>query len=86
MALTELDPPRIRPRGWYMRRPFIAFCGAVSYIQPNRGVPSLAMPAGMRTNSDLSEPPASSSSTLASGFADSRFASTEPAEPAPTIM
>jgi hypothetical protein len=44
------------------------------------------MPAGMRTNNDLSEPPASSSSTLASGFAESLLANTEPAEPAPTMM
>ena len=86
MALIELDPPKVRPRGWYMRLPFIAACGAVSYCQLNRGVSSLAMPAGMRTNNDLSEPPASSSSTLTSDFAESRFANTEPAEPDPTMM
>jgi hypothetical protein len=69
-----------------MRLPFIAGCGAVSYCQSNRGVESRAMPAGMRTNNALSEPPASSSSTLTSGFAESRFANTEPAEPDPTMM
>jgi hypothetical protein len=40
----------------------------------------------MRTNSERSEPPASSSNTLISGFADNRFASTQPAEPEPTMM
>jgi hypothetical protein len=34
----------------------------------------------------LSLPPASSSSTRAPGSADSRLASTQPAEPAPTTM
>ena len=41
--------------------------------------------AGIFTFIDRSRPPASSSSTRARGSSESRFASTHPAEPAPTI-
>ena len=64
----------------------MAACGAVLYCQANRGAESLAIPAGIRTNNDVSEPPASISSTLIAGSADSRFAKTDPAEPDPTMM
>ena len=42
--------------------------------------------AGIRTYSERSKPPASSSNTRVSGFADRRLATAQPADPAPTMM
>ena len=42
-------------------------------------------PAGMRISRLRSGPPASSSATWHAGSAESRLASTQPADPAPTM-
>jgi hypothetical protein len=42
--------------------------------------------SGTRSSGFQSRPPASSSSTRVPGSAESRLASTQPAEPAPTMM
>ena len=42
-------------------------------------------PAGMRTSTDVFLPPASSSATFTLGSSLKRFASTQPALPAPTM-
>ena len=49
-------------------------------------MPQSSVAAGAFRISEESEPPASISRTFAAGSADSRLASTHPADPAPTMM
>ena len=83
----ELDPPSTRPRGQFMRRLSRVGIGSVSNTQVSFGWKMLRKnPAGMWIHGLRSCPPASSSSTRVFGFALRRLASTQPAEPAPTMM
>ena len=87
MPLIELEPPRVRPRGTGMERLFAFGSGSVAKFQLYTGLfSSLVKPAGMLIHIDLSGGPASSSSTRLFRSSVSRFASTQPAEPAPMMM
>src|SRR4029079_7982404 len=66
-------------------RPSSSPCGTVSYPQSSGERKSFENAAGTRTCSFRSRGPASRSSTLVSGSSESRDASTQPADPAPTI-
>ena len=86
MPLTELDPPRVLPRTHASTRS-VGPNGRVGKNHANFGFPrSLPKPRGMRIMRLLSLPPASSSNTRFAGFSERRLASTQPAEPAPTMM
>jgi hypothetical protein len=75
------------PRGVASRRP--PRCGSGSVAKPQSyfgmfiGIDSAA---GIWISSERSEPPNSSSSTREFSSSVSRFAKTQPAEPAPTTM
>ena len=87
MPLIELDPPKVLPRGTGMTRLWALGSGSVSKFQLYFGLfSSLVKPAGMLIHMDLSGGPASSSSTLVRWSSVRRLASTQPAEPAPTMM
>jgi hypothetical protein len=86
MPLIELDPPSSRPRGRNSRRPFSVGSGSVVIRQVSSGLSiAFIMPSGIRIRNLFAPPPASSSSTRVCGSSVSRAASTQPAEPAPTI-
>jgi hypothetical protein len=86
MPLIELDPPSIFPRGTGNARPLVLASGSAAYSQLAAGLLiSLAKPIGIWDQGWLAGP-ASSSSTLFLGSADSRFATTAPADPAPTTI
>ncbi|CAI1771022.1 Uncharacterised protein [Serratia ficaria] len=85
MPLTELLPPSTLPWAICMRRLLACGSGSVSYGQLFLAM-IFATPAGILINRLLSSPPASSSSTRAWVRRISCAASTQPAEPAPTIM
>jgi hypothetical protein len=84
--LIEDDPPTTLPRAHSIGREPSSGSGSEKYIQSfmrcrnNRGQPSGMWIQGLR-----SQPPASSSSTLTEGSSVSRSASTQPADPAPTM-
>src|SRR5579862_124541 len=85
MALIDDEPPITLPRAHSMRRPFIPGSGSEKYIQSCMRLMSMRpQPSGMWIQGSRSQPPASSTSTRPSSL--SRFASVQPAEPAPTIM
>ena len=87
MPLIELLPPSTLPRGQGSLRFSRVGSGSDLNRQSNRGLPiALVSAAGIRMKGDLSDPPASSSNTLLPGSADRRLASTQPADPAPTMM
>ncbi len=87
MPLIEDEPPSTRPRGQSRRRPSSPGSGAVSNPQLKRGMfIGIDSAVGMRMKMLRSLPPASSSRTVVSGSSVRRFASTQPAEPAPTMM
>ena len=87
MALIELEPPSILPRGTISRRPFRVGSGSAMNFQFARSSPmALKASAGMMTSKRLSLPPASRRSTLIARSALSRFASTQPADPAPITI
>ena len=82
---AELDQPSVWPRGHAKRRRLQWSWGTVRYRQswgPSGRNPIIA---GVWMKGEASGPPASSSKTLVAGSAERRFASTHPAEPAPTI-
>ncbi len=86
MPLIELEPPKVRPRGQGMRRPAMPSSASISKFQlKDLWLSSRVKPAGMSIHIDLSRGPASSSSTLTFGSSVSRLASTQPAEPPPTM-
>ena len=87
MPLIELEPPKVRPRGIGIRRLWALGSGSLSKFQLYFGLlSSLVKPAGMLIHIELSFGPASSSRTVQRLSSLSRFASTQPAEPAPTMM
>ena len=87
MPLMELDPPSTLPPGHMASRPLSEGSGSLMYIQLKRGFRiAFISPAGTRSTGEVSLPPPSSNRTLFSGLAESRCASTHPAEPAPTMM
>ena len=87
MPLMDEEPPQPLPRGQYSLRPFMCACGSLQKPQlwSFASLMRLPTPAGMRTISDVSFLPASIRQTRIDGSADSRFASTQPALPAPMI-
>src|SRR5467141_1607354 len=83
-AVIEDEPPRSLPRGIGMRRSPVPSSGSDEYSQLAAGFSiSFAKPTGIRDQGWLSLP-ASSTNTLCLRSALSRFASTDPADPAPT--
>ncbi len=74
------------PRGTGMARPFNPGSGSLTKFQL-RSLRStyLGKATGMSLNRPVAQPPASSTSTLTPGSSLRRLASTQPAEPAPTI-
>ena len=87
IALMALDPPGALPRGNVMRR----FCkpgsGSVAYPQSYFDpISDTHLPGVVTAGSASCGPPASSSNTRADAFALSRFARTQPDDPAPTMM
>ena len=79
-------PPTTLPRGQVSERSRREGSGSVRNRQSYRELPSVKiLPAGTRCIGDQSEPPASRTSTDQGPSFPSRFASTEPAAPAPTI-
>ena len=90
MPFIELEPPSTRPRGQCIRRWLQPGSGSVSKAQLYLGrFMGMESAVGMCRNrfagwALLSSPPCSSSSTVALPSSVSRFASTQPAEPAPT--
>ena len=87
MPLIELEPPSTLPPGHMASRPLSEGSGSLMYIQLKRGLRiALISPAGTRSTGAVSKPPPSSSRTLFLRSAESRCASTHPAEPAPTMM
>ncbi len=86
MPLIEEEPPRSFPRGMGMRRWPVPSSGSDEYSQLAAEFSiSLAKPIGMRDQGWLSLP-ASSTNTLFLPSPLSRFASTDPADPAPTTI
>ena len=87
MPLIEDEPPSPLPRGQCMRRWSRNGSGSDSKNQLKRGMfMGIDRAVGIWTRMWRSEPPASSSSTRTSGSWLSWSASTQPAEPAPTMM
>ncbi len=87
MPLIELEPPRTLPRGIGIGRLPLLASGSESNSQLTAGMSIvLVKPAGIWIQMLLSLPPASSSRTVVFGSSVSRLASTQPAEPAPTMM
>jgi hypothetical protein len=86
IALTALEPPSTRPRGQNIRRPAQFGSGSVRNHQLRRRLRiSASIPNGIRTKKLSSGGPASSMHTRTSGSSLSRAASTQPAEPSPTM-
>ena len=87
MPLIAELPPSPLPRGHHRRR--LSRWGSGSVQKPQFDGPlaliSSPTPAGMRTSMEVFAPPASSSSTRHEASSVRRAASTQPAEPAPTI-
>ena len=87
MPLMELEPPSTLPLGMGILRPWVFDSGSVSKHQFTLGRSIICQnPPGMWMRGLQSRPPASSSSTELRESALNRFASTQPAEPAPTTM
>ena len=88
MPLIEDEPPQPLPRGHQSLR--LSRFGSSSVQKPQFCGPALLIspptPAGILIISDLSLPPASSSSTRLPASSVRRLASTQPAEPAPMMM
>ena len=84
-ALMAPEPPNMRPRGQNSRRSPSAACGSVSYAQSTGLLKSFGNAAGSFDSSGVRPVPASTSRTRRAGSAESRAASTQPAEPPPTI-
>jgi hypothetical protein len=82
----ELDPPNVLPCGYQIERSSRFLCGTVKKRQLTPGPNSLPIPPGIWIMGFQSRLPASSSKTFTSGSSDKRLASTQPAEPAPTMM
>ncbi len=86
MPLMLLDPPRVRPCVVAMARPAVSAVGSVRNCQVQDGSNSvLVNPAGICIQGLRSGGPASSTHTVTAGSSVSRWASTDPAAPAPTI-
>ena len=84
--MIELDPPRVLPRGANTRRPPVHSLGSIEKHQFTRASWKVLMkPAGIWMNGCQSRGPASSTATVVPGSSLNRLASTEPADPAPTI-
>lgn len=86
MPLTELEPPSSLPRiqvSTCERGPngVVWYCQVYFSFSNTRPAPLGMLNIGLR-----SPPPASINSTEIAGSADSRLASTQPAEPAPAMM
>src|SRR5215208_2208621 len=84
MPLRLLVPPRTRPRGMRWVRPSVPDCGVETYCQSTSVPHSEKYWRGTRIASRSSAPPASRRRTEADGSTESRLASAQPAEPAPT--
>ena len=87
--MIELDPPKTLPLGQYIWRLFMYGSASDLYAQLTVSLLNgYANAAGIWIFQfhQLSEPPASIKSTLIDGSSVRRFASTQPAEPAPTTI
>ena len=83
----ELDPPSTLPRGIGILRSLVFGSGTVSKHQLTLGRSIIFQnPTGMWINGLQSRPPASSRRTELPESRLKRFATTQPAEPAPTTM
>jgi hypothetical protein len=70
-----------------MARPLVPGSGSARYFHVSVSWSSiLKNPAGIWISGFQSRPPASTSKTLVPGSSVNRLASTQPAEPAPTMM
>jgi len=86
MPLIEDDPPITLPRGTASRRPFRCGSGSVRNPQSYSGMfIGIEKAAGIWISGPMSLPPRSSTMTACRPSALSRSASTQPAEPAPTM-
>ncbi|MNE87646.1 hypothetical protein D3C80_1848710 [compost metagenome] len=86
MPLISVEPPSPLPRGTEMTRPLVFSSASVLKSQLYlRLVSSLLKPAGIGIHGLRGCPPASTSRTLCFPEAVSRFASTQPAVPPPTM-
>ena len=85
MALIELDPPSTLPRGQYRRRPFSAALrrGVVLPVEARRAEPADACRHAHEQR--IVGAAGLEQQHAAFGIADSRLASTDPAEPDPTM-
>jgi len=70
----------------YSERPSTCGSGSVAKSQSSLVWNCCGNAAGILIFSERSEPPASNSNTRTDGSSESLLASTQPAEPAPTIM
>src|ERR1700680_4538290 len=87
MPLIELEPPSTLPRGQNTLRPLAPASGSVSKHQLTDGAAKvLPKPSGIGIQRLVSSPPASSKITRVPGSSESRAATVQPAEPAPTTM
>ena len=87
MPLMEEEPPSTFPLGQCRRLPPSPGSGSLSKNQLKRGLFMGSEKAdGMRMKGCRSLPPASRSRTLWLPSSLNRFASTQPAEPAPAMM
>jgi hypothetical protein len=86
MALIAEEPPTILPRGYFSDRPLRPASLSVSNIQSERGLPMAKI-----TNWNVKPDPV----VVTTGFqdqntvlrsVDNRFATTQPADPAPTTI
>ena len=86
IALIALEPPSAFPRGKASARLSMPAIGSVrkaqSYCEPRSDT---QRPGVVTAGSASAEAPASSTITRTDGSAERRYASTQPAEPAPTI-
>ena len=87
IALMALDPPCTLPRGKEDAAVLQAGFGFRGVPQSNFDpINEVQRPGVVIAGSPLSGPPASSNNTRTAASALNRFASTQPDEPAPTMM
>ena len=86
MPLIDDEPPSTLPRGQCIRRPPRCGSGSVSYCQLYLAMfIGIDSALGIWISTDRSEPPNSSTSDAVRRPRVSRSASTQPADPAPTM-
>src|SRR5215831_3765653 len=86
MALIALEPPSTLPRGQKIWRPSRWGSASVQYAQSISLRARVRQAEGRWMSGLVSGPPASRRSTVVAGSSVKRWASTQPADPAPTII